>query len=944
MNIIDQDRKMVSRNSAGNHRTAGIPLDYVISEFIAYPLISRLAFQNCITDLDPGIGDKTSRLWRGVEKHFLSGVPDLSLDQAISIRDRLWFFHPTSSRVPLHRFLEKTAADFFEVLGGSAAPRGFVRESEGRPAKTHRRNRSLRWLSFSLPTDLLLGALGKGQDPPSRIQYLSPMVFADLKDHGFSENHLHVGAALEFPAYWVAVLHALASPEIKADAFKSPGAEFKEGALIGPWLLRAAIVRYILALFLYEFFSSTFDAADFSDYLEKKALPRISRYEGLTARASVMIVITELPRGAFSRPSPCYAPLRAIYRGMTGLAVMKFPDDPRAVHESDPISRLTPCRFVEESTPELFFIHRGISYLNKHPGDRLFSAMFWQVVRLRGILYRHIVQRPMTPGLQWFIRMYGRIKPGRKKVGFKFLARSAARTSGMEYGLRSLEFRTTPSNRSSENLGLVKSMLEVMEELNRETGWTKKRDDFMVAPTGLKLDKIKDLELAVVLHFAKSRGGGAIKGRQKAFWMGAKADPRVFKNHRGAPILSQCRFSLYYRKKQYEAMGLARTILSFPKCLAVVRGIDICSDELGVPTWVLSPHMRYVKEAGKAASHHLKNHFGYEDLELRTTVHAGEDFVHLLGGLRRVDEAMKHYRLRPGDRIGHGLALGLEPGAWARRMGRVAMYLEDRLFDLVWEWTKYSRRGVPCTVGRLAFVESEIARLTKRVFDESYTPYQMERFARDLHNEEMLRATGYPDYRLMLRGREKNPSREVGPDDRVPFLHRYLTNHNVFVAGREIEWVNVVDEIEPLTALQKYIRENIARIGILVEVNPTSNLLIGNLTDLNNHPLWRLDPPKGDGDSPPVSVCIGSDDPITFATNIRWEYALMRESLVAGGLSNSEACTYLDRIRSRGLSSRFTRLRVGDVRKKSRWRDRDVPSPPCDYYAFGIDRNICLMP
>lgn len=157
---------MISRNSTGNRRTVGIPLEHLISELIAHPLASMPAFQICLTDLDPGVGNKTARLWRSVEKQMLSGGPDLSLDQAISMRDRLWFFHPTTSPVPLHRFLQKTADGFFEVLGGSAAPRGFMKDSERHAENTHQRNQSLRWLSFSLPTDLLLGALGGGGGSP----------------------------------------------------------------------------------------------------------------------------------------------------------------------------------------------------------------------------------------------------------------------------------------------------------------------------------------------------------------------------------------------------------------------------------------------------------------------------------------------------------------------------------------------------------------------------------------------------------------------------------------------------------------------------------------------------------------------------------------------------------------------------------------------------------
>lgn len=45
---------------------------------------------------------------------------------------------------------------------------------------------------------------------------------------------------------------------------------------------------------------------------------------------------------------------------------------------------------------------------------------------------------------------------------------------------------------------------------------------------------------------------------------------------------------------------------------------------------------------------------------LGLTIHAGEDFFHPLDGLRSVAEAMAGCRMRAGDRIGHGLALGLD--------------------------------------------------------------------------------------------------------------------------------------------------------------------------------------------------------------------------------------------------------------------------------------------
>ena len=75
------------------------------------------------------------------------------------------------------------------------------------------------------------------------------------------------------------------------------------------------------------------------------------------------------------------------------------------------------------------------------------------------LFYRHVVQRPMTPGLQWFVRFYGRIKPGRDPVlSNGLLVESAASVSGFGMGLESLEIRTSPPHSESE---LIKFLTEV---------------------------------------------------------------------------------------------------------------------------------------------------------------------------------------------------------------------------------------------------------------------------------------------------------------------------------------------------------------------------------------------------------------------------------------------------------------------------------------------------
>jgi adenosine deaminase len=137
-------------------------------------------------------------------------------------------------------------------------------------------------------------------------------------------------------------------------------------------------------------------------------------------------------------------------------------------------------------------------------------------------------------------------------------------------------------------------------------------------------------------------------------------------------------------------------------------------------------------------------------------------------------------------------------------------------------------------------------------------------------------------------------------------LHQYLTDPAVYRRGQAVEWVDVGGEGDVLAELQAALRREVGRRGITVEVNPSSNLLVGDLADLTRHPLWRLAPPRPVPEAPPVAVCFGSDDPITFATAIREEYQLVSDALMAAGLSEQEARHWLDQARRNGLEARFT--------------------------------------
>ncbi|HXU02884.1 MAG TPA: hypothetical protein VN903_18085, partial [Polyangia bacterium] len=513
--------------------------------------------------------------------------------------------------------------------------------------------------------------------------------------------------------------------------------------------------------------------------------------------------------------------------------------------------------------------------------------LFWQVVRIRNLLYRYVTQRPLTPGLTWFVRHYGRQAKARRDLPPRARVQSAAAIGGAGRGLVSLEVRVgTPDSTS----GALREILE-LEQTARDlvARYVPGRASGDPRPPGYP----HGFEIGVIHHFIKDRGDGSGAGLPEAHWAGGHPDPR--KNP------SRFRYARYFVGLDRHARNLAWLFNHYPAALWLVRGVDICTDELGVPTWVMGPLVKRVRAAADRAARTLRVLTKQVLPPFRTTAHAGEDYIHLLGGLRSVDHAIEYLPLSEGDRIGHGVALGVHPVEWARRAGRLALSVEDRLLDLAWEWAWYGRNRVAPGGDRQRRIEYQIAQYSEAVFGGAVAPFDLAALLEDLGRERALIMAGFPTSVPFARAM----------DARVQRLHHYLTDAALFRRGREVIWVDPADEGESLAFLQDALRRKVSARSLTVEVNPTSNLLIGDMGDLKHHPLWRLRPPRGD--APPVAVSVGSDDPIVFASNLREEYQWLCDALCLALGSSEEAGAWLDRTRRAGLDARFT-LPLGPVR------------------------------
>lgn len=902
----------------GHARRVSIPIYHVLAEVAAFPVASVSAMRLGIIELDFSLADtsRTARLWREGERDLVRAFPSFSIDEAVAIRDRVWFHKQESQQSParsLKGYLAATAQRYLHVDGGIARPRLFRDEPrhDSSPAEWRR---AWRWLCFAMPVEPLLAALDPSPTGPIQVEVVTPPVDALLRERGFAEMHVHQGAALDFPTVWAAALHQVAHVSagkvgMPWNKFQSPAAEFDDGLELASWLVRAALARLLLANFLSGRASGQCRWNTFLDMLEEyAAAPSLSSH---AAQASYR-ALRDLGRGQLSSvlsghrrlPSPrqrdlqsSFLEIQICYNEIAGCTTRRSPARLHDCQALDPLSRWFPAHERIGPSVELQFLRAAFRYLDANPQDRYFALLFWQVVRVRGLLYRHCVQRPLTPGLQNFIRFYerkGAVTPPLSDVEIE----SAGVLAGVGSGLKSLEVRIRPDDDADAQARTLKRAWKSIGSLRN------RRAD--AAPRSTDPGDWRDVEFGIVLHFLKGRGKRTDLGYPHAWDRDSEADPRYWENTYGY------RWSNYFVKQMRQADAIATAVRRDPSLLYLVRGIDVCRDEAGVPSWVIAPLFRNVRRAVQRASAAWQEIHRRLLPPLRTTAHVGEDFVHLLSGLRCMGEVLDRFDMQTGDRIGHGLALGVEPLTWAEKTVRVLLPREERWFDLIWEWRWHAAPESDFAADRHAFVEQKIQELGEKIFvgvsDYPKTPFQAARFVDSLYNEEgMLEKSGFPSREMAARGNRPE----------LNWITQYLTSARIFEEARKLEWVETLQEGPAIMEMQRLVRLKLAALGITIEVNPISNLLVGDLGDLVSHPLWRLSPPQHGQVENPLRVCIGSDDPFPFVTNLREEYQFLHDAIILANRSHVEARAWLDRARQTGLETRFTDPETLDRQRES---------------------------
>ena len=417
-----------------------------------------------------------------------------------------------------------------------------------------------------------------------------------------------------------------------------------------------------------------------------------------------------------------------------------------------------------------------------------------------------------------------------------------------------------------------------------------------------------------------------------------------------------------------EALELYTLLREPDPIVPFIVGIDAANIEYSAtPPEVFAPAFNFLRNEpiGQRPDSHFRRQLFYSEhlLEmgqnhhLALTFHSGEDFVAPLSGLRAIDEAIEFLNMVPGDRLGHAIALGVDPELWARSIGHQTLIPKQEFLDTL-VWTRQilgpghdliGELGIEDTIQALASeiyrqVE-EIAPLTLheawllRQFDPELLPdplleperpetpgeghsrvREVERWVRNaspelrLRREMLYTEEGERWWRAqkeilqrMQEGMEpgRNPSNR--PSVRARWLHHlYLYDEGVKQRGDE----PLPLDLEPGQPWDRVIRDVQARMQkkvhdrhLIVEVNPSSNVTVGPFETVSDLHIFDLAEERKE--VPVVLATVNTDDPGVFQTSLAHEFYLLGEAMLRRGDSESKVLEWLERLRRNGHDYSF---------------------------------------
>lgn len=381
---------------------------------------------------------------------------------------------------------------------------------------------------------------------------------------------------------------------------------------------------------------------------------------------------------------------------------------------------------------------------------------------------------------------------------------------------------------------------------------------------------------------------------------------------------------LQRKKMKKVAIALEELRSEIPFLDRFVVGIDTASVENKVEPWIFAPIYQAIRRQTITKPVLQDGNKFYYINNIGLTFHVGEEFRHILSGLRHIYEVINYMGYKAGDRIGHGIALGTGVEQWVELHETVIIPAEEYLEDLLWVWGS-------CVSGDFD-IEIQLEQITHEIMNVAFEIYGK--------TDTLKPAVLYDAYKEKFKLRHDKIFQKMrqycDPRDNSDICNEGKIEHFCkYYKMKTVEEYWTKDKLvcayfcpvyyrkmqKPITVhidkekkrIYKEIQEEMIKIvaqkGIYVEVNPTSNTVIGesqglfmhHVMNLNNYELVENEIKHE------VMVSVNSDDPMIFSTNCENELAYMYHALLEKGYSREKVIMWIDKIRQYGINSSFVK-------------------------------------
>jgi len=874
---------------------------------------------------------------------------------------------------PGHQYSEGRCSSPFHLL--THFNEQVLKEVEAEPFVHFQHLLKWRDLSFNLGEDIFTTSFLAYRDliahKPRKYFSWRPVLFSDnsrlheILQKGVAENHSHLWASsLTFDLSWIALMNhypqlrsGLREFQLKHRLYGQTSHQFNTEKVEFETLIKKAIALRLVLWKSVEFFEKRLDQKFDSD-INKQDVCVKNLQSYLNTKEILGFNINHLYHSSNSIDShrlKMYFETIQDHIALLGQECgLKLPHNGKdkivdyALTKDINPQNFNGCYFIAGERQLLYRVFRVLyNGLETNRDIHTLEKLFHAYLLIKNIFRKEIIQLNQRQG-------FANFKDYQDRKMYFLGAKSLYKTIFLDITLnymsdlmnvKSNEYRIGPGESSGELKNTLDEILRVRKYHKSEYDWEKgllgiSNPLEIILNENIREQENTVSELYFVIHF--------FKRKDNLFFLNSKKGNR----HKLDVEIKQSvtsRDAILREQVRKHALSLRELRERHPDFAQWIRGIDAASSEIAARPEAFAQAFRMLKY------HQLRDNYAeikgkLVNNRLNITFHAGEDFFDVVDGMRYMDECIRFLCMERGDRFGHGVALGIDVKQFYELKERKIMLSKQLLLDnTAWLLSKVRKFGLGHHLNEVYRLENLFKGLYSEIyingspsslqhidyqqyydswklrgddpeiyfqyFDQQHTTYKRKSIGSYFEN--CINLTYWERCRLNKMNSKLDSLRKRIEIAQLYFEYHY--NPNVKNIGTEIKQFEITPEyIKLVEDVQEKMLKLISQLNIAIETNPTSNYLIGPISQYAQHPIKRwynigleYEPDKI-AKSPQLSVSINTDDSGIFATSLENEYALMAIALEKEKDENGDPLykpsmiyDWLDKIREMGLQQSF---------------------------------------